>query len=316
MIEVENLTKYYGSFPAIKNITFKVKRGEILGFLGPNGAGKTTTMRILAGFFPPTSGRAAVAGYDVFEKSLEVRKRVGYMPETVPLYKDMTVNEYLNFAATVKGVPSDEIEKKVDKVMGECGIKDVRNKLIGTLSKGYRQRVGIAQALVNDPEVLILDEPTIGLDPKQIIEIRELIKGLAGERTIILSTHILPEVSMVCSRVIIINEGELVAVDTPENLNKKLSGKSELRVEVAGDKEKVVKSIRSIPGVVNVEEKEKRGENSYLYLIEAEKERDIRGELASKIVSSGFSLLELTPVGLSLEDIFIKLVTEEGEVVQ
>jgi len=316
MIEVENLTKYYGSFPAIKNITFKVKRGEILGFLGPNGAGKTTTMRILAGFFPPTSGRAAVAGYDVFEKSLEVRKRVGYMPETVPLYKDMTVNEYLNFAATVKGVPSDEIEKKVDKVMGECGIKDVRNKLIGTLSKGYRQRVGIAQALVNDPEVLILDEPTIGLDPKQIIEIRELIKGLAGERTIILSTHILPEVSMVCSRVIIINEGELVAVDTPENLNKKLSGKSELRVEVAGDKEKVVESIRSIPGVVNVEEKEKRGENSYLYLVEAEKERDIRGELASKIVSSGFSLLELTPVGLSLEDIFIKLVTEEGEVVQ
>jgi len=291
MIEVENLTKYYGSFPAIKNITFKVKRGEILGFLGPNGAGKTTTMRILAGFFPPTSGRAAVAGYDVFEKSLEVRKRVGYMPETVPLYKDMTVNEYLNFAATVKGVPSDEIEKK-------------------------RQRVGIAQALVNDPEVLILDEHTIGLDPKQIIEIRELIKGLAGERTIILSTHILPEVSMVCSRVIIINEGELVAVDTPENLNKKLSGKSELRVEVAGDKEKVVESIRSIPGVVNVEEKEKRGENSYLYLVEAEKERDIRGELASKIVSSGFSLLELTPVGLSLEDIFIKLVTEEGEVVQ
>jgi ABC-2 type transport system ATP-binding protein len=316
MIEVENLTKYYGMLPAIKNLTFKVEQGEILGFLGPNGAGKTTTMRILSGFFPPTSGRAVVAGYDVFEDSLRVRRKVGYMPETVPLYNDMTVIEYLEFTATVKRVPSGEIEKKIKKTMENCGLVEVKNKLIGTLSKGYRQRVGIAQALVNDPEVLILDEPTIGLDPKQIIEIREFIKSLAGERTIILSTHILPEASMLSSRVIIINQGELVAVDSPANLNRRLSGKSELMVEVAGERDRVIASIKSIPGVINATEKEKRAENSALYLVEAGKDEDIRGKLVEKIVSSGFSLLELTPVGLSLEDIFIRLVTEEKEVIQ
>ncbi len=220
MIEVENLTKYYGDRPAIDNITFRVEKGEILGFLGPNGAGKTTTMRILAGFFPPTSGIARVAGYDVVNNSIDVRRRIGYMPETIPLYKDMRVKEYLEFVAEVKGVPRKRRKSKIEKAMKECGTTEVYHRLIGKLSKGFQQRVGLAQALLHDPEVLILDEPTIGLDPKQIIEIRQLIKSLAGERTIILSTHILPEVSMTCQRVIIINEGKIIAMDTPENLNK------------------------------------------------------------------------------------------------
>ncbi|MBI5682169.1 MAG: ATP-binding cassette domain-containing protein [Deltaproteobacteria bacterium] len=224
MIQVENLTKNYGSHQALKGISFTVNKGEILGFLGPNGAGKTTTMRILTGFFPATSGKAVVAGFDVFEEPMEVRKRIGYLPENVPLYRDMVVTDYLKFAAGIKGIKKYDMDDRVNKVMDDCALQDVSRKLIGELSKGYRQRVGLAQALVNDPDVLILDEPTIGLDPNQIIEIRKLIKGLAGKRTIILSTHILPEVSMICHRVVIINKGEVVAVDTPQNMTSRIQG--------------------------------------------------------------------------------------------
>ena len=216
MIKVENLTKSYGNFQALKGVSFTVKKGEILGFLGPNGAGKTTTMRILTCFFPATSGKASIAGYDVFEESLEVRKRIGYLPENVPLYPEMKVTDYLKFVAGVKGVSRKAINERVSVVMEECVLTHMSHKLVGQLSKGYRQRVGIAQALVNEPDVLILDEPTVGLDPKQIIEIRKLIKGLAGRRTVILSTHILPEVSMTCQRVIIINDGRVIASDTPK----------------------------------------------------------------------------------------------------
>src|SRR3989338_853397 len=230
MIEVENLTKEYGEFRAVDNISFSVEKGEILGFLGPNGAGKTTVMRILTCFFPPTKGRAIVAGFNCFEDSLNVRKRIGYLPERVPLYEDMKVSDYLRFVAAIKGTPAKEVKRQVEKVMDDCSLSDVSNKLIKAVSRGYRQRVGIAQALVNDPEVLILDEPTVGLDPKQIKEIRKLIKDLAGRHTVILSTHILPEVSILCGRVIIINKGKVVAVDRPENLAAEGSRRMFLRI--------------------------------------------------------------------------------------
>ncbi|MDP7556183.1 MAG: ATP-binding cassette domain-containing protein, partial [Nitrospinota bacterium] len=222
MIQAENLTKFFGQTQAISNVSFSAAKGEILGFLGPNGAGKTTTMRLLSCFMPPTSGKARVAGYCVMNDSLEVRKRLGYLPENAPLYTHMTTRNYLHFVSEVKGIPAHERSRKVECVIGDCGLQEVSGRIIGVLSKGYRQRVGIAQALLNDPEVLILDEPTAGLDPKQIIEIRDLIKNLAGNRTIILSTHILPEVSMVCNRVIIINDGIIVAKDTPDNLMDQL----------------------------------------------------------------------------------------------
>ncbi|MDY7033326.1 MAG: ATP-binding cassette domain-containing protein [Thermodesulfobacteriota bacterium] len=311
MIQVENLTKYYGHIPAIKGVTFTVEKGEILGFLGPNGAGKTTTMRILSCFMPATEGTAKVAGYDVFEDSLEVRKRIGYQPENVPLYKDMPVLAYLNFVAEVRGVERRERKAKVDKVMDECGIREVSGKLIGNLSKGYRQRVGIAQALVHDPEILILDEPTIGLDPRQIHGIRGLIKNLAGERTIILSTHILPEVSMTCQRVIIINEGELVAVDSPENLTARLQKATQTFIEVEGPSDSVIQELQSIQGVTNVEKKDSRSDNTSTYSVDSTVGKDIRRELFKTIANKGWILTEMRQMGMSLEDIFIKLVTEE-----
>jgi len=310
MIEVEDLTKYYGNYQALKGITFRVEKGEILGFLGPNGAGKTTTMRILTCFFPATSGTARVAGFDVFEEPLEVRKRVGYLPENVPLYRDMRVAEYLTFAGGVKGVDRREMKDRVKKVMDECGLIEVSHKLIGELSKGYRQRVGLAQALVNDPEVLILDEPTIGLDPKQIIEIRWLIKNLAGKRTIILSTHILPEVSMTCQRVIIINEGRLVAVDTPQNLISQLQGGERIVLKVDGPSREVVKGLQGIKGVKKVEGGE-GGDGINDYTVEIEKGMEMRREIPATIVTKGWGLLEMRTQEMSLEDIFIKLVTKE-----
>lgn len=310
MIEVENLTKYYGNYQALKGITFRVEKGEIFGFLGPNGAGKTTTMRILTCFFPATSGTARVAGFDVFEESLEVRKRVGYLPENVPLYRDMRVVEYLTFAAGIKGLDRQEMRNRVKKVMDECGLIEVSHKLIGELSKGYRQRVGLAQALVNDPEVLILDEPTIGLDPKQIIEIRALIKGLAGKRTIILSTHILPEVSMTCQRVIIINEGRLIAVDTPQNLTSRLQGGERIVLKVDGPSGEVVKGLQGIKGVKKVE-KGDGGDGINDYTVEIERGIEIRREIPAMIVKKGWGLLEMQTQEMSLEDIFIKLVTKE-----
>lgn len=310
MIEVEKLTKSYGSYQALKEITFSVKKGEILGFLGPNGAGKTTTMRILTCFFPATSGKAIVAGFDVFEEPHEVRKRIGYLPENVPLYRDMTVTAYLTFVAGVKGVAVREVKKKVEVVMDECGLTHMSHKLINELSKGYRQRVGLAQALVSEPEVLILDEPTAGLDPKQIIEIRKLIKDLAGKRTIILSTHILPEVSMTCQRVVIINEGKVIAVDTPQNLTSKIQGAGRIVAKVDGPWQEVLKGIQGIQGISRVDRKDGSSGVSE-FVIDTAKGLDVRKDIAPVIVKNGWGLLELRPVEMSLEDIFVKLVTKE-----
>lgn len=311
MIEVENLTKYYGEIRGIEDISFSIEKGEITGFLGPNGSGKTTTMRILTCFFPPTRGRAKVAGYDVIENPIEVRKRIGYMPETVPLYPDMKVTTYLNFVAESKGMERRQRKRKVSEIMGQCGIVEVAHRLVGNLSKGYRQRVGLAQALINDPEVLILDEPTIGLDPKQVVEIRNFIKDLAGERTIILSTHILPEVSVTCKKVIIIHEGSIVAVDTPENLMVKLQKTSKTLIQIEGVQQEITAKLVTIPGVINVVEKGEASPGVFSYEVESEKEREISGELAYLVYSNNWKLVEMRAVKMSLEDIFIELVTKK-----
>ncbi len=316
MIEVKELVKEYGDFRAVDGITFSVEKGEILGFLGPNGAGKTTTMRILTCFFPPTGGTAKVSGFDCFTESLEVRKRIGYLPESVPLYLDMKVKDYLEFAAALKGVESGEVDRKVARVMGECGIEHMAGRLIKELSKGYRQRVGLAQALVNDPEVLILDEPTIGLDPRQIIEIRKLIKELAGRRTVILSTHILPEVSMVCKRVIIINKGRLVAVDTPDNLTARVQGAGRVALGVRGPAEAIKERLETIRGVKKVVIDGRRDDGTMGLSVEFEKGVDPRPEIPEAIVGSGWDLLEMKTQELSLEDIFIRLITREEGMVQ
>jgi ABC-2 type transport system ATP-binding protein len=310
MIEVENLTKRYGRHTAVDGISFKVMKGEILGFLGPNGAGKTTTMRILTCYLPPTEGRASVAGYDVFEQPLEVKKRVGYTPEIPPLYPDLDVHEFLEFCARIKGVPAAARAQRIDDAMQKTRLGDVRRQLIGRLSKGYRQRVGLAQAILSNPDVLILDEPTAGLDPKQIIETRELIRGLGGEHTIILSTHILPEVSMVCGRVVIINRGRVVAEDTPENLTHRLRGAASLRLEARGEPAAVLEAVRAVRGVAAVRP---RGEAGGVVALEVDPEpgTDVRPELARAVVGRGFDLLALQQVGMSLEDIFLHLTTTE-----
>lgn len=310
MIQVEKLTKSYGNYQALKEITFSVEKGEILGFLGPNGAGKTTTMRILTCFFPATGGKATVAGFDVFEEAYEVKKRIGYMPESVPLYRDMTVATYLSFVAGIKGVQTRDIGKKVGAVMEDCGLTHMSHKLINELSKGYRQRVGLAQALVNEPEVLILDEPTAGLDPKQIIEIRKLIRELAGKRTVILSTHILPEVSMTCQRVVIINEGRVIAVDTPQNLTSKIQGAGRIIVKVDGPWQEVIKGLQGIKGVNRVDRKD-GGNGVSEFVIDTARGLDLRKDIAPVTVKNGWGLLELRPVEMSLEEIFVKLVTKE-----
>lgn len=309
MIQVEGLTKFYGNFQALKGITFSVERGEILGFLGPNGAGKTTTMRILTGFFPATGGKAKVAGFDVFEEPMEVKKRIGYLPENVPLYVDMTAEDYLRFVANLKGVPSRDVSRWVEKVMGDCGIIQMRKKLIKELSKGYRQRVGLAQALLNDPEVLILDEPTIGLDPRQIIDIRKLIKDLTGSRTVILCTHILPEVSMVCQKVVIINEGKVVAMDATKNLTDRLQGSKRVALQVEGPGTDVLGALRKLGGVRAVETVKANGVPEYR--VDFEKGKDARAEIPALIVNKGWKLLEMKTVEMSLEDVFVKLVTSE-----
>jgi ABC-2 type transport system ATP-binding protein len=310
MIEVENLTKRYGRHTAVDGISFKVMKGEILGFLGPNGAGKTTTMRILTCYLPPTEGKARVAGYDVFEEPLEVKKRVGYIPETPPLYPDLDVQEFLEFCARIKGVPGASRRQRLDDAVEKTRLGDVRRQLIGRLSKGYRQRVGLAQAILSNPDVLILDEPTAGLDPKQIIETRELIRGLGGEHTIILSTHILPEVSMVCGRVVIINRGRVVAEDTPENLTHRLRGAASLRVEARGEPAALLDAVRAVRGVAAVRP---RGDSGGVTALEVDPEpgADVRPELARSIVGGGFDLLALQQVGMSLEDIFLHLTTSE-----
>jgi ABC-2 type transport system ATP-binding protein len=313
MIEVEQLSKAYGPIKAIEDISFVVEKGEILGFLGPNGAGKSTTMRILTCFMPPTSGTARIAGYDIFNESLQVRRRLGYVPENAPLYTDMPVVSFLKFAAEVKGLSRRERLRQVGQVMDDCGIKDVQHRYIGKLSKGYRQRVALAQALLGNPDVLILDEPTIGLDPRQIIDIRQLIKGLAGQKTVILSSHILPEVSMTCQRVIIINRGRLVAVDTPENLTTKLQTSSRLLVRVEGPATEVVRTLGGIAGVQTVKEDGSGPGPVVTCVIECKKDRDVRKDVAAAVVHQNWGLLELRPVDLTLEDVFVRLVTEEKE---
>jgi ABC-2 type transport system ATP-binding protein len=311
VIEVDNLTKRYGRATAVDRISFVVKKGEILGFLGPNGAGKTTTMRILTCYLPPTEGTARVAGHDVFAEPMEVKRRVGYIPETPPLYTDMTVDTFLDFCAKIKGVPPSQRRARVDSAVEKCRVGDVRKTLIGRLSKGYRQRVGLAQAILHDPEVLILDEPTAGLDPKQIIETRDLIKGLGGEHTIILSTHILPEVSMTCGRVVIINKGKVVAEDTPENLTHRLRGAGTLRLEVRGDGAALAEALREVPGVMAVRAHPAAGTASVID-VEAAAGADVRAELARAAVQKGYDLLGLQQVGMSLEEIFLHLTTTEA----
>jgi ABC-2 type transport system ATP-binding protein len=310
MIEVDRLTKRYGPVPAIQDVSFTVEKGQIVGFLGPNGAGKTTTMRILSCFMPASGGTARVAGYDVFEQSLEVRRRIGYLPENVPLYADMTVDAYLDFVANIKGLGRSERRRRVGEVLERCQIPDVRGRLIGRLSKGYRQRVGLAQALIADPDVLILDEPTIGLDPKQIVGIRQLIKSLAGAHTVILSTHILPEVSMVCEGVIIINRGRIVASGPLDRLMQELSPTARLQVQVDGPTELVTQSLRALPGVQRVEA---RGvvDGVSTFVLEAERVRDIRREVAQLVAQQRWGLLELKALDLSLEDVFIRIVAGE-----
>jgi gliding motility-associated transport system ATP-binding protein len=310
VIEVQHLTKRYGPVTAVDDVSFSVQRGEILGFLGPNGAGKTTTMRVLTGYMPPTDGKAVVAGYDVFEQPIEAKRRTGYLPETPPLYPDMTVRDYLSFVSRIKGVPRAERTARVNEMMEKTRIADVANRHCGKLSKGYRQRVGLAQALMHNPDVLILDEPTAGLDPKQIIETRQLIKALAGDHTIILSTHILPEVSQTCQRVVIINRGKVVAVDTPDNLTSRLQGSETMYLQVDAAGADVGSVLQRVSGVTRVAVTDTK-QQIVGYEVDSEAGRDVRRELAAAIVGRGWGLLEMRPMRLSLEEIFLHVTTEE-----
>jgi len=310
VIEVQHLTKRYGPVTAVDDVSFSVQRGEILGFLGPNGAGKTTTMRVLTGYMPPTDGKAVVAGYDVFEQPIEAKRRTGYLPETPPLYPDMTVRDYLSFVSRIKGVPRAERTARVNEMMEKTRIADVANRHCGKLSKGYRQRVGLAQALMHNPDVLILDEPTAGLDPKQIIETRQLIKALAGDHTIILSTHILPEVSQTCQRVVIINRGKVVAVDTPDNLTSRLQGSETMYLQVDAGGADVASMLQRVSGVTRVAVTDTK-QQIVGYEVDSEAGRDVRRELAAAIVGRGWGLLEMRPMRLSLEEIFLHVTTEE-----
>ena len=310
MIEVQHLTKRYGPVTAVDDVSFKAERGEILGFLGPNGAGKTTTMRILTGYMPPSEGKAIVGGFDVQEKPIEAKRRIGYLPETPPLYPDMTVRDYLDFCARIKGVPRAERVTRVKTSMERTRITDVARRHCGKLSKGYRQRVGLAQALLHNPEVLILDEPTAGLDPKQIIETRTLIKELGGDHTVILSTHILPEVSQTCNRIVIINKGRVVAVDSPDNLTSRLRGTETMLLQVDASGADAGAVLRAVPGVSQVRVGENR-ETVTSFEVESESGRDVRRELAAAVVNRGWGLLELRPMRMSLEEIFLHLTTED-----
>ena len=328
MIEVQHLSKHYGPVKAVDDVSFRAETGEILGFLGPNGAGKTTTMRIITGYMPASEGKATVAGFDVFDQPIEAKRRTGYLPETPPLYPDMTVREYLNFVAKIKGVRKD-VRGAVDAVMKKTRVSDMADRHCGKLSKGYKQRVGLAQALIHNPDVLVLDEPTAGLDPKQIIETRQLIRELAGNHTIVLSTHILPEVAQTCQKVVIINRGKIVAIDTPEALTERLHGAQSLFVEAQGPADAIQGALRSLPGVVNVSVSGARdgspgadlsavalakaeANSKVAFQVDSEKGLDVRRDVAAAIVRSGWGLLELRPVRMSLEEIFLSLTTEEN----
>ncbi len=313
MIEVNDVTKYFGNFPAITDINFRVERGEVVGFLGPNGAGKSTTMRIITGFIPPTSGAASVAGYDIVNESLEARKHIGYLPETVPLYTEMTVREYLDYMGRLRGMTSDRVRVRIDDVIEICHLEDYYVSIIGKLSKGFRQRLGIAQAILHEPDVLVLDEPTIGIDPIQVVETRQLIKDLGGDHTLIVSTHILPEVSQLCERVIVINEGQIVATDDPENLAKRLLGRERVDLQIKGPQQEVIVTLESVEGVEDVRRINIERGAIPQYRVESESGIEIRATLAQKVIESGWELHRLEAVTMSLEEIFLKLTTEDEE---
>ena len=314
MIEARGLTKYYGDFPAIEDVSFTAEPGEVIGFLGPNGAGKTTTMRIITGFTPPTAGTAIVAGHDVQEEPLAARAAIGYLPETVPLYTDMTVREYLHYMGELRGMRKARIRSRVDDVFGLCRLEEYTDSLISKLSKGYRQRVGIAQAILHEPPVLVLDEPTIGIDPRQVVETRQIIRGLGGDHTVILSTHILPEVSMVCDRILIIHEGRIVVMDTAEQLSARLGGVSRVVMDVRGPREQIQKALAQVEGVVEVSLSDAGGRQQFV--IECSANRgDLRVELAKQVAENGWGLVEMRAMGLSLEEIFLRLTTEDEEIV-
>jgi ABC-2 type transport system ATP-binding protein len=309
MIVAENLTKYYGLKPAVQNVSFRIAKGEIVGFLGPNGAGKTTILRILTGFFQPTSGKILVDGLNSRTHSLEVRKKIGFLPETVPLYDELTVKQFLAFSGSVKGLSGTALNGEIDRVISSCGLPEHRGRRIKHLSKGLKQRVGLAQALINNPPIVILDEPTTGLDPGQIIEVRKLIKDLAGQRTVLLSTHILPEVSQVCERVIIVNQGRVVAEDTPSNLTGRLQKGLRTILHVDGPPADVQAKLESLQGVTRVLPSHRGGE----ILVESAADDGLRPLIAKTVVESGWALKEMRAVDLSLEDVFVQLVTEEGK---
>ena len=308
MIEVKNLTRYYGTRRAINNISFQIEKGEVVGFLGPNGAGKSTTMNIISCILPASSGSAKINGFDTFEQSLEIRKVIGYLPETPPLYSDMIVSDYLNFAAGIRGVDTKRISSSVDRVIEKCSLKDVGHRIIGRLSKGYQQRVGLAQAMVHDPEILILDEPTIGLDPIQIIEIRKLIQELTTEHTIILSSHILPEITQICKRVIIINEGEIAAVDSLGGLEASLRKSERLSLTVRNSENNIVEKLNGLDQVISATNSEGNE-----YLIECDLRSNLQDGIAKLALENNWGIVELKPVSMTLEDIFLKLTLEEKE---
>ncbi|KNY29148.1 ABC transporter ATP-binding protein [Pseudobacteroides cellulosolvens] len=307
MIEIQNMSKRYGNVNAVRDLSFTLEKGEILGFLGPNGAGKSTTMNIITGFMPPTSGTIKVCGYDVMEDPIEVKKRIGYLPEQPPLYTDMTVKDYLNYVCDLKHVKRSLRKNQLDDVMDLVKIGDVRGRLIKNLSKGYKQRVGLAQALVGSPEVLILDEPTVGLDPKQIIEIRNLIKALGRNHSIILSSHILPEVSAVCERVVIINKGRISAVDTPENLSKSMDSNDRYNVSIAGPENSIKDILKGLHGVINVESESTKDSDISSFLIESTRDADIRKPMFFELAKAGYPIMELKAMDKSLEDVFLEI---------
>ena len=318
MIEVKNLTKNYGSFAALKGISFHIEKGEVIGFLGPNGAGKTTTMRILTCFMPPTSGRAVVAGYDVFSDSLAVRKRVGYLPENVPLYHEMTTHGYLKYVAKIKGTPQKELTNRIDYVMNACGLLDRQHQIIGQLSKGYRQRVGLAQSLIHNPDVIILDEPTSGLDPRQVIEIRELVKELGKDRTIILCTHILAEVSLTCERVIIINEGEIAgdillsngsvsSIERASGTQASLNNSNTLDLEIHGNPQEIESALAEIPGVDVIDIRDS------IYRVSYPIDVDLRSNISSTIIARGWKLLEMRSIEMTIEEVFLRLTSKHNQ---
>jgi ABC-2 type transport system ATP-binding protein len=309
VIEVDHLSKRYGAFTAVDDVSFRVESGQILGFLGPNGAGKTTTMRIITGYMPATTGKATVAGFDVFEQPLEAKRRTGYLPETPPLYPDMTVREYLTFVAKIKGVQT-HVRDRVDAVMKKTWVADMAGRHCSKLSKGYKQRVGLAQAIIHNPDVLVLDEPTAGLDPRQIIETRQLIRELAGTHTIVLSTHILPEVAQTCQRVVIINKGKVVAVDSPDNLTSRMQGAATVIVQCDGPDDEVMGTLQNVSGVTRVTRAAVSGPQPS-FEVDSEKGVDVRRELAAAVVARGWGLLELRSMRMSLEDIFLSVITEE-----